>query len=75
MNDEGELGNGMYLAAACQNFISWQNSFIQSILDADNDNNYEILLSCNEYSNSSQTDILYKYDLEKDEFKILVSYP
>ena len=48
---------------------------IQSILDADNDNNYEILLSCNEYSNSSQTDILYKYDLEKDEFKILISYP
>lgn len=48
---------------------------IQSILDADNDDNYEILLSCTEYSNAAQTDILYKYDLEKDEFKILVSYP
>ena len=34
LNDEGELGNGMYLAAACQNFISWQNSFVDSILDA-----------------------------------------
>ena len=28
LNDDGELGNGMYLAAACQNFISWQNTFL-----------------------------------------------
>ena len=32
--DEGELNNGMYLAAACQNFIEWQNTFLQPILDA-----------------------------------------
>ena len=49
--------------------------FVQTILDADNDNNYEVLMSCREYSVSAQTDFLYKYDLEKDEFKILVSYP
>ena len=34
LNDDGELGNGMYLAAACQNFISWQNTFLQPILDS-----------------------------------------
>ena len=34
LNDDGELGNGMYLAAACQNFIVWQNSFLQPILDS-----------------------------------------
>jgi hypothetical protein len=32
--DEGELYNGMYLASACQNFIEWQNSFLQPIVDA-----------------------------------------
>jgi len=32
--DNGDLGGGMYLAAACQNFISWQNSFLQPIIDA-----------------------------------------
>ena len=34
LNDCNELGNGMYLAAACQNFITWQNDFLQSILDS-----------------------------------------
>ena len=34
LNDDGELGHGMYLAAACQNFISWQNSFLQPIIDS-----------------------------------------
>ena len=34
LNDDGELGNGMYLAAACQNFISWQNTFLQPLLDS-----------------------------------------
>ena len=33
LNDDGELLNGMYLAAACQNFISWQNTFLQPIID------------------------------------------
>ena len=33
LNDDGELGYGMYLAAACQNFITWQNSFLQPIID------------------------------------------
>ena len=33
LNDNGELYNGMYLASACQNFIDWQNSFLQPILD------------------------------------------
>ena len=38
LNDNGELGYGMYLAAACQNFIEWQNMFLQPIIDANNFN-------------------------------------
>ena len=34
LNDDGEIGNGMYLAAACQNFITWQNTFLQPIIDS-----------------------------------------
>ena len=34
LNDNAELNGGMYIAAACQNFISWQNSFIQPIIDS-----------------------------------------
>ena len=34
LNDSGELYNGMYLASACENFIEWQNSFLQSIINA-----------------------------------------
>ena len=39
LTDSGELYGGMYLAAACQNFIEWQNSFLQPIVDANNDFN------------------------------------
>ena len=43
LNDNGELGNGMYITAACQNFIEWQNSFLQPIADS-----YELggILNC-----------------------------
>ena len=34
LNDDQELNNGMYLASAFQNFIEWQNQFLQPILDA-----------------------------------------
>ena len=34
LNDNGELFNGMYLAAACQKFIEWQNSFLNPIVEA-----------------------------------------
>ena len=34
LNDEGELGNGMYLSAGCQKFIEWQNNFLQPIVNA-----------------------------------------
>ena len=33
LNDDGELGFGMHLAAIYQNFISWQNSFLNSIIE------------------------------------------
>ena len=33
LTDDGELGNGMYLASACQKFIEWQNLFLKPILD------------------------------------------
>ena len=38
LNDNNELGCGMYLAAACQNFISWQNEFLQTIIESRNFN-------------------------------------
>ena len=34
LNDSGELLNGMYLAAACEKFIDWQNSFLNPIIEA-----------------------------------------
>ena len=45
--DNGDLGGGMYLAAACQNFISWQNSFLQPIIDANTSNG---ILNCYVYN-------------------------
>ena len=33
LNDTNEVGNGMYIASAYQNFIKWQNQFLQSIID------------------------------------------
>ena len=33
LNDIGELYNGMYLASAFQNFIFWQNEFLQPIVE------------------------------------------
>ena len=38
LNDDRELGYGMYLAAACQNFIVWQNKFLQPIIDSEDQN-------------------------------------
>ena len=43
LNDNGELGGGMYLASACQNFISWQNAFLKPIIDA---NTFNGILNC-----------------------------
>ncbi len=47
--------------------------FFTSFLDADNDKNYELILSCAGYSTSSQVDMLYKYDKEDNAFKIVIS--
>ena len=33
LNDNGEVGKGMYIAAALQNFISWQNNFLDKLID------------------------------------------
>ena len=33
LNDNGEIGGGMYMAAAYQNFITWQDTFLQHIID------------------------------------------
>jgi hypothetical protein len=35
LNDNKEIGYGMYIAAAYQSFITWQNSFLQSIIDSE----------------------------------------
>ena len=45
LNDNSEFGYGMYIAAACQCFIDWQNSFLDNILE----------------NNLSEGCILYKY--------------
>ena len=34
LNDDAELNGGMYIAAAFQNFISWQNTFLGPIIEA-----------------------------------------
>ena len=52
LNDDGELGYGMYIASAFQNFIFWQNSFILPIIESNNANG---ILHC--YINSLKKEI------------------
>jgi hypothetical protein len=33
LNDDGEMYKGMYIASAYQNFISWQNAFLDQIIE------------------------------------------
>ena len=33
LNDNGDIGKGMYIAAAYQNFIEWQNNFLDSLIE------------------------------------------
>ena len=33
LNDDGEIGKGMYIAAAFQNFINWQNQFLDGLIE------------------------------------------
>ena len=33
LNDDGEIGKGMYIAAAYQNFIDWQNQFLDGLIE------------------------------------------
>ena len=33
LNDNGEIGKGMYIAAAYENFIEWQNQFLDGIIE------------------------------------------
>ena len=33
LNDNGDIGKGKYIAAAYQNFIKWQNNFLDSIIE------------------------------------------
>ena len=33
LNDNGEKGKGMYIAAALQNFIFWQNNFLDKLIE------------------------------------------
>ena len=34
LNDNAEVGKGMYIASAYQNFISWQNNFLNKLIDS-----------------------------------------
>ena len=33
LNDDGDMEKGMYIAAAYQNFIEWQNNFLDSLIE------------------------------------------
>ena len=33
LNDNGDIGKGMYIAAAYENFIEWQNNFLDSLIE------------------------------------------
>lgn len=45
---------------------------LRSFLDIDQDNQYELILSCGYYSNSRRSDMLYRFTDDR-EFKILIS--
>lgn len=45
--------------------------YLNSFIDVNEDDNYEIIVSCGKYSISEPVDMLYKFN--KDEFKILIS--
>ena len=47
--------------------------YLNAVLDTNNDKTYEIILSCARYSVSESIDMLYKFDKEKDAFKIVIS--
>jgi len=72
LNNDGELGYGMYLAAACQNFIKWQNQFLQPIIDSENQNSnlkYYIKNLKNKVPvQDALTEILLIDNFEKSEF-------
>lgn len=46
---------------------------INSVLDIDNDKNYEIIMSCTTTGVDSIKTVLYKYDKEKDDYEIVIS--
>ena len=72
LNDDGELGYGMYLAAACQNFIEWQNNFLQPIIDSENQSrtlNYYIQNLNNKVPvQDAKNEILLIDNFDKSEF-------
>ena len=72
LNDDGELGYGMYLAAACQNFIEWQNNFLQPIINSETQSrnlNYYIQNLKNKVPvQDAVNEILLLDNFEKSEF-------
>ncbi len=55
------------------NSLNGCKPYINSVLDTNNDETYEIILSCARYSVSESIDMLYQFDKEKDAFKIVIS--
>ena len=47
LNDDKEIYNGMYIASAYQNFIDWQNTFLQPIIDSNNSDGILYQYVCN----------------------------
>ena len=67
LNNAGELYNGMYLAAACGEFINFQNYFLNQIIDA---NMYEGIL--HNYVNAIRMKIPVQ-DAKKDQIVLIKS--
>ena len=73
LNDDGELGYGIYLAAAYQCFINWQNNFLRPIIDSEIQNkslNYYIDNLKNKVPvQEANNEAILINDFSKSEFK------
>ena len=61
----------LYNDISTNNSLNGCKPFLKTILDADNDGVYEFVISCAQYSTSTETDMHYKY--VDDNFKIVIS--
>ena len=70
LNDDGELYFGMYIAAAYQNFIEWQNTFLNTIKSNIKQNsvlfNYTEEISKEIYAQNATSSEIVNLNLDND---------